>query len=179
MDVNECERHEMIGCTLCSGKETTLLPPDKALDRIDLAIDPAIKALKAPKPGVDPVVRLAGEIASGYRCGACLEPTTGIGCLCSRDIVYGDDMAAAADFLVPAIAETMLEQALGHVPTIKAKAFQGIGTAVQRRAMRRVGHLGEKELTEQRVGLKAELGIDPSKAKWHAPRTTEADVLPV
>ncbi len=182
----ECEKHDMIGCTFCSGKESLLLKPDLRMIRVDLELEPAAAVPRAGRPPQDPGVRLAGEVASGYRCGICLEATTGIGCKCSRDAVFAADMAAAADFLVPHIQGAMLDEAVGLVPAIKARAFQGIGTAVQRRAMRRMEHLagqvtddGIDVRDDWRADWKEQLGIDPSKARWHQPRNNEADYLPV
>lgn len=197
MNLEPCEKHETMLCAFCSGKATSL-------DITSKPIKPA-KRRKTRRAPISPAMAIAEAVARGDMCEHCLTDTgvrrridqvtgelridhTGPGCQCSRRERYDTQMR-----LVPSWLQDNFEGFLNPGSTDEARAIRsaemvitGLAFSTQTRAGRRAGIVRDEttdgsmprisEQQAERLRLLEEFAVDP---RWHAPRTQEADALPV
>lgn len=170
-----CEKHELTGCTFCSGKYTCLE---------DLQPKPAKKPGRRTQPArKDRAMTIADLVAEGKMCGSCRTLYAPIGCECSRRAHFERMTDASLYWL----REHALELDTGRVSSHPELIAAGLAFTSYTRAARRAGIPGDPVMedgievddSEQQHGrreiLKA-FAVDP---KWTPPRTVQASHLPV
>jgi len=159
----ECAKHELTGCTICSGKFTTRpkakKPPGKLKQKAAKSAD----------------LILAEQVAAGIICGYC-STKIALGCACSRRELYAEDVPDAQSWLL-ANEEHFIVGNRDAARCIEGarKAITGMAFSTQTRAGRRAG-LMESEGQTDRLAILKRFDVDPT---WHAPRTQEADYSPI
>jgi len=165
----ECDKHEIIGCVICSGQYTTRAGPPKP---------PAKPKVKAPKA---PDLILAEKVASGIICADCLTETK-VGCACSRRALYDEEVPDSEEWLKANEEEFIVgNRDAARAITGARRAITGMAFSTQTRAARRAGLLVDDllkidEVGEERRRILRDFEVDPT---WHAARRQEADFAPI
>lgn len=189
----KCVHEIEIGCTYCSGKETTQVTPKR--------IKVAKRAKKHAK--ASPAMVIARKVAKGELCEKCLTPTgiklverdgelnidhVGLGCQCSRRTDYQAQMLLSTDWLQDHVADFVRTGATDAARALRSADMivSGLAFSTQVRASRRAGLVrdensdgttpGCSEQQNERLQMLDDFGVEP---KWHAARNQEADKLPV
>ncbi len=174
-----CDKHEMSGCTFCSGKFTHFTP----VKPITAAKKKGRKVKKAP---VDREMVIADRVARGEICEFCLTEIAPIGCVCSRRRFYEDHASGAG--LVANWLEEHHEAFMPAGTEDAARALRaadmivsGLAFSTQTRAARRAGlsrdngRVAPSEVQADRLEILERFGIEP---RWRQLRRQEADHLP-
>jgi hypothetical protein len=159
MTFKECDKHEMIGCTYCSGKETAIPAEKEDPDWLN-----PIRTIDW-RPSADPNERIAMMVASGAICGRCMTETTGRGCYCNRRAAYDDQIPAANDWLKQQVEES----------TLTGKEASGMAFGAQARSAR-LASLTEDDKAADRLDIMVDFEVKP---EWSVVRTVQASIFPI
>jgi hypothetical protein len=172
---DSCVKHEIIGCTFCSGKFTCLEP---------LELKPAKPAGRKVRPArVDRAMVIADLVAEGKMCGACRTLYAPIGCQCSRR-AYFDRMTGDSTWW---LQEHHLDLDTGRKSSHPELIAAGLAFTSYTRAARRAGipdapvmedgvEVDDSEQQHGRTAILRAFAVDP---KWTPARTVQASYLPV
>ncbi len=160
----ECDKHEMIGCTICSGKYSTRVLPPKPKKA---------KPVRAPLPEA---LRIAEAVAGGKLCPECLTATGGIGCQCSRQNTYQVTTLDSQKWLLDN-EEAFIRGDKDAAAAIKGarQAITGLAFSTLNRASLRAG-LTDAEREADRLDILERFNVEPD---WHAARNQQGSHLPV
>ena len=169
-----CEKHELSGCTFCSGKYTCLedLKPKKVK-----------RGRKTTPARKDHAMTTADLVAEGKMCHRCLTLYAPIGCECSRRAYFERASAGSLHWL----REHALDLDTGRVSSHPELIAAGLAFTSYTRGARRAGipdappmengrAVGDSEQQRGRTAILKAFAVDP---KWTAPRTVQASHLPV
>jgi hypothetical protein len=171
-----CDKHEIIGCTFCSGKFTCLEPLD--LKPAKKSAGRKVKAAKA-----DRAMSIIDLVVEGKMCGTCLTLYAPIGCECSRRAHFERMTGDSIWWL----QEHHLDLDTGRVSSHPELIAAGLAFTSYGRAARRAGipdapvmedgvEVDDSEQQHGRTAILRAFGVDP---KWTPPRTVQASHLPV
>lgn len=162
----ECEKHETIGCTFCSGKYTTR-------DKAPKPKSAKPKPVRAPLP---PELRIAEGVASGKLCPECLTGMKGIGCQCSRQATYSVGNQDAQRWLLRN-EDAFVRGDKDAAAAVKGarQAITGLAFSTLNRTSRRAG-LTAAEIEADRLDILERFNVEP---EWHQARNQEGSHLPV